>query len=232
MSAITRRRWSDTDDAVLCRRYPHEPTGVIAQDLGRSVKTVYQRAYKLGLAKTDAYLDSPSAGRLTPGHCLSPATRYAAGHVPANKGLRRPGWASGRMRETQFKPGERRGVALRNWCPLGAIKVDRDGYQRIKVRNAQPGEATGFGNPQVWPQLHRHLWTQAHGPIPPGFALTFVNGDKSDVRLENLVLVTRAALMARNTLHNFPAPLVQTIQLLGALKRTIRRRTRDVTTHD
>ena len=37
-------------------------------------------------------------------------------------------------------------------------------------------------------------------------------------------LITRAELCRRNSIHNLPAPLKQTIQLLGALKRQIRKR--------
>jgi hypothetical protein len=130
------------------------------------------------------------------------------------------------MKETQFKKGLRQGAAARNWRPVGTVLVDPDGYLRIKVREAQPGEACGFGNSRAWPQLHRHVWEAAHGRIPRGRALAFRNGDKRDTRLENLELLTRRQLMARNSVHNLPKPLVRTIQLLGALNRTIRRRER------
>lgn len=130
------------------------------------------------------------------------------------------------MSETQFRKGERSGVASRNWRPLGTILTDHEGYLRIKVREAQPGEAYGFGNTRVWPLMQRHVWEQAHGPIPPGHAIAFRNRDKKDVRLENLELLTRAELMARNSVHNLPKPLASAIQLLGALKRQIRKRTK------
>lgn len=47
---------------------------------------------------------------------------------PFNKGLRRPGWHVGRMRETQFRKGERSGIAAKNWRPIGTIRTDPDGY--------------------------------------------------------------------------------------------------------
>ena len=222
-----KRLWSAADTAKLIARYPHEPTSTIARDLQRSLSATYGRAAQLGLNKSAEYLAGPDACRLRRGDNVGAAHRFSKGHVPANKGLRRPGWAPGRMKETQFKKGQRSGIAARNWRPVGTIRLDPDGYLRIKVREARTGEACGFGNSRIWPQLHRQLWEQAHGPIPPGHAVAFKNGDKADVRIENLELLTRSQLMARNTVHNLPKPLAATIQLLGALNRKIRRRTRE-----
>lgn len=222
--SISRRRWTPDEDAALYARYPHEPTHGIAADLRRTCSSVSQRAQRFGLRKTDEYLASPASGRLHRGNTHGAATRFVKGQVPANKGLRRPGWARGRMRETQFKPGERRGAAALNWRPVGTILTDADGYLRIKVREWTPGEATGFGNVRVWPMLQRVVWEQAHGPIPPGHSVCFRDGNKQNVALDNLELVSRGELMRRNSIHRLPAPLPHTIILLGALKRQIRRR--------
>ena len=44
-------------------------------------------------------------------------------HTVCGKGLRRPGWSTGRMAETQFKKG-RPAIEARNYVPIGTEKVD------------------------------------------------------------------------------------------------------------
>ena len=134
--------------------------------------------------------------------------------MPATKGMRRPGFAAGRMRETQFKKGRRTHNADPDFYVLGALRVNTDGY--IDMRTSfQPG-ALG------WTALHRVLWEDAHGPIPKGFCLRFKDGDPLNVELSNLKLISRADNMLKNTIHNLPAPLRTTINVLGQLKRRIR----------
>ena len=227
-----KRLWNADDDATLRSTYPNMPTAALVPFFGRSSVSISQRAAVMGLHKSAAYLASPEGCRLRRGDAVGARFRYPKGHVPANKGLRRPGWAAGRMRETQFKPGERRGVAAKNWRPIGTILSDLKGYLRIKVREALKGEAYGFGNVRVWPLLQRHVWAQAHGPIPPGHAIVFKDGHRANCRLDNLECITRRALMLRNSVHNLPKPLKQTVQLLGALNRQIRRRTQYAEQHD
>ena len=118
------------------------------------------------------------------------------------------------MTETQFKPGHRS-----NWMPIGSTRLI-DGYLYRKV-----SDVPNVVHTVNWKVEHVLIWERAHGPVPPGHALAFRNHDRTDTRLDNLECITRRALMARNTIHNLPEPLKQTVRLLGALTRQIRRRT-------
>lgn len=208
-----RRPWTASDDELLQTRYPHERTSTVAARLGRSVASTYNRAFQFGLAKSAAYLASPDACRLRRGDQVGAPYRFGKGHVPANKGLRRPGWAPGRMAATQFKAG------TPSWrlMPIGATRLI-EGYVYRKVSDVPKVPYT-----VNWKLEHRLVWTRVHGPVPAGQALAFLDGDRLNTRLENLVLISRRDLMRRNSIHNLPAPLPQIVQLLGALKRTIRR---------
>lgn len=128
------------------------------------------------------------------------------------------------MRETQFKKGCRAGAAENKWLPVGSIRADSEGFLRIKVREALPGEPAGFGNGKAWPLLNRHTWEQHHGPIPPKHIVAFKDGDRSNCAIENLELISMADNARRNTMwKRYPREVALAIQLNGVLKRKIRR---------
>lgn len=212
-----KRLWNAEDDAALRNRYPHEPTRTLARDLRRSDASISGRAKLLGLRKCAVYLASPAACRLRRGDHVGARFRFLKGHIPANKGLRRPGWNAGRMRDTQFKPGMRSGQAAAHYMPVGSTRLI-DGYVYRKITDTPNVPYT-----VNWMPEHHLVWVAAHGALPPGHVLMFRNGDPMDIRLDNLDCVSRRTLMARNSVHNLPPALAQTIQLLGALHRRIRR---------
>lgn len=200
-----RRPWTDAERALLRKRYPHEPTAKLATALGRRIKTVYAMASMLGLHKTPEYLATPISGRLRPGAKLGGATRFQRGHVTWNKGLRRPGWGPGRMKETQFKKGQ---YPSARWDPehyvVGALRWNGQ-YVDIKFREG----------PRAWRPFHLWLWEQENGPLPARHAVVFRDGDVLNIELANFELISRADLMLRNSVHNLPKPIAQSIQLLG-----------------
>lgn len=218
----TRKPWTRKEAAAVRTLYADMSTAKLARQLGRTESQVYQCAARMGLKKSEAYLASPEACRLRRGGNVGAAFRYPKGHVPANFGLRRPGWSPGRMRETQFKRGERSGFAERNWKPVGTIVADSEGFMRVKIKEREASDPPGWCH-EVWPLLHWRTWEQHHGPIPGGHAVVFKNGKRSDCAIENLELISRGDLMRRNTIHaRYPPDLKKAIMLLGAVKRKVR----------
>jgi hypothetical protein len=94
----------------------------------------------------------------------------------------------------------------------------------MKVRDDSQAVAGVGGASTNWMFVHRMVWEMEHGPVPKGHTVCFKDGNKLNVWLDNLELLSRHALMLRNSVHHLPKELVQVIQLTGALVRKIRRR--------
>lgn len=215
---MTRRFWSAVEDQELRELYPHLRTDVVARICGRSFASIYGRAGTLDLSKSAEYLASPEACRLRRDGNPGIAYRYPRGHVPANKGKRMPGWAPGRMRETQFKKGQ----ANHNLMALGTERLI-DGYRYVKVAAVMYVPYT-----VNWKPLHILNWERANGrPLPAGHCLWFRDSNRLNVEAANLELITRAENMRRNTVHNYPKPVVRAVQMRGALNRRINRMERE-----
>jgi HNH endonuclease len=220
------KMWTAADEWMIRAFYPHVSTKELAARLGHPVCSTYGRAKKMQVRKSRFYLDSPAACRLRRGDNVGAASRFKKGIVPANKGLRRPGYSHGRgrMRETQFRKGQ----APHNTMPLWTFRFNSDGYLLLKTGRPAPKPNDG------WEYVHRLVWEHANGPLP-NFRVARIwwkDGDRSNCALSNLELVTAQEHMRRTTIHNFPAPLRAVIHLKGALKRRIRRMVNDAEKHD
>jgi hypothetical protein len=214
---VKRSAWSAADLEALRRRYPHERTADLAASLGRPLPATYARANAMGLRKASEYLASDKSGRLFKGGTRGQATQFKPGQSSWNKGTH---WkAGGRSPETRFRKGNR----PHTWVPVGSYRVNGDGYLDRKITD--DGAARYH-----WKGVHRLVWEAAHGPVPAGHAVVFRPGRRSTelerITIDALELVTRRELMARNTLHRYPKPIAQMIQLRGALNRQINRRAR------
>ena len=111
---------------------------------------------------------------------------------------------------TQFKKGN---VPV-TYVPIGSLRLNPDGYVYIKIR-----EAPGMHG---WRGFHIVLWEDEHGSIPKGHCLRFKDGDKFNIDIDNLALLSRHDNLMINSIHNLPEPLRNTINALGVLKRKIR----------
>lgn len=206
-----RKRWTAAELRELRRRYPNEPTLALAEELGHTLSSTYQKARKLGLSKSAEYLASPAACRLRRGDNVGTPHRFPKGHRPWNAGTH---WtAGGRSAETRFKKGGKPWT----WKPVGTERVTEDGYTQRKVTD------TGYP-PRDWKMAHVLAWEAEHGPVPAGHVVVFRDKDKTNIVLSNLELVSRAELMRRNSIHQLPKELALAAQLVGALNRQIRKR--------
>jgi hypothetical protein len=218
---MKRRQWTRKETAAFRKAYPGTDTKILAARLKRTVCSLYGWATKCGVTKSAAYQARKKAVEAERLRRSGVAFRYSRGHVPANAGLRCPGYAPGRMAETQFKKGRPPSEA-RNYKAIGSYRVNADGYLERKLSDT--------GLPQKrWQPVHRLLWAAANGPIPEGHAVVFKSGRSTTalkkITLDAIELLSREQLMLRNSYHtNYPIEIRRVIQLRGAVQRQINRR--------
>lgn len=217
--------WKEEEDARLCSLYRSCTIVEIAEMLGLSYYQVKRRLHFLGIkarhpgrkftAEQEEWLvahNHMSASEMSKGindeFSLSTSpdeikgwrartknprptpSRFQKGHTPFSKGKKWDEYMSpesqARSRMTTFKKGD----TPHNTQPLGSISI-MVGYWVMKVSH------TGNQH-QKWKFLHRLLWEKEKGPIPKGMNVVFRNGDRNDIRMENLMLMDRKE-MARYT---------------------------------
>jgi len=73
-----------------------------------------------------------------------------------------------------------------------AYQLNNKGYYaRSNSRKKDDGEVF----------LHRQIWVDSYGKIPDGLTIDHINNDKTDNRLENLQLLTRADNSAKGRVN-------------------------------
>ena len=74
-------------------------------------------------------------------------------------------------------------------------------------------------DPDVWRLKKRVIWEEHYGKLKDDELVLILNGDHKDVRIENLMKVTRRelAVINRNRLHSKDTEIGRTKALLGKL---------------
>lgn len=216
--------WTPEEVATLRAEFANVRTDDLAAKLGRSYTTVAQKAAKLGLRKSAAYLSSPECHRFD--GIKGIGSRFSAGHQTWNKGKPGTTGLQDGCRATQFKPG-RPASESRNYRSIGSLRICADGVLEKKLSD----------DPRLlpkrrWMAVHRLVWEAANGPIPNGWIVVFRPGqkttDEAAITLDRLEVLTRSENMKRNSLYaKYPPELARVVQLRGALTRQINRKAKE-----
>ena len=190
------KKWTESESEQLRQLYPTTLGKDLAQMFNCEVAQVYNRANRLGLNKNKEWLNDYYKKNYK-GH---ERTQFKKGMKAWNRGMK--GLNIG-GKETQFKKGR----TPHNIKPIGHRSL-RDGYLVEKVEK-------GFEF------VHVLLWKQHHGEIPPGKFVRFVDGNRKNICIENLMLIDRKAHMLKNSIQNFPEPLKQVIHIKKSITRKI-----------
>ena len=201
------RKWTPEEDDILRRMYPVYYANEIVGHLDRSVSAIHGRAKVLNIECTPEKIER--SGRKGSMSESSVQTRFKKGSTPSNKGIPMSAEHYAKAAPTMFKKGN----VPHNKKPVGTERLTRDGYVEVKV-----------AEPRTWKLKHRVIWEAANGAIPKGCNIQFRNGDKKDIRLENLYMITQAEQLRteNSVIAKYPKELADVIRLKGALKRKLK----------
>jgi hypothetical protein len=126
--------------------------------------------------------------------------RFKKGQIAWNKGIKN----STGFQKSRFKKGN----FPKNTNPVGYEMVNSYGWHMIKVE--------GYRTMQY---KHHHLWRQHNGEIPKGSIIRFLDDDKNNITIENLICVTRAenCLLNKINFNDEPPELKPVILLMARL---------------
>ena len=105
--------------------------------------------------------------------------RFEKGITPHNKGKTFPGTGN----RTTF----RKGATPHNKMRVGEDAITTDGYVKTKI-----------AEPDVWEYKHKLIWMEANGLIPEKHSIVFADGNKLNLDIDNLLLVSKAELLMLN----------------------------------
>ena len=220
-----RQPWLEADLATLRQRYPHEPTAKLASDMGRTLRTVYAAAKRLGLRKSAEFFNAGHGARIAPGTNFGASGRFVTGLTPWNKGLK--GFApGGRAAETRFKPG-RPPQEARNYVPIGGHRFTKDGILERKMT-----DDPSLYPARRWTPVARLVWEAAHGPIPAKHIVVFKPGMKTTelalITVDRLECITRAENQRRNSQWaRYPIEVARLVQIKGQITKQVNRIARE-----
>lgn len=107
---------------------------------------------------------------------------FLKGTIPPNKGKSMSQELRDKVKDTWFQKGHR----PKNELPIGTRIFSKEGYLVEKVR-----DEIGIKACERWRPVHQLLWEKERGPIPEGYVVTFLDGDITNITIENLALVSR-----------------------------------------
>lgn len=208
-----RKVWTPEEDEIIRNEYSNTKSSVIALKIGRSVSEVYNRAYFLGVKKSEAFLlkQNQELGKALKKY--GKETQFKKGNVPANKGKKQTEYMTAkaieRTKATRFKKGQQ----PHNHQPIGHQRITKDGYVMVKVEE-----------PNRFVLLHRWIWKIWNGEIEKGKVIGFKDGNKQNCNIENLECITMKENMLRNTIQRYPDELRDVMLYTGRLKKKIARK--------
>lgn len=187
----------------------------------------YHQAFQEQFQRDDMTAQKLHALRKRQGWRTGRTGQFEKGQEPMNKGKTCAPGTGGRhpnAQRTQFRKGQ----IPHTFRGAGHERIDsKDGYVVIIVDEENPW--TGAKTRPV--HKHRYLWEQANGPLPDGYVLKCLDGDKTNCDSSNWEAIPREVLphltgrfgLGYDQAHPDAKPVIMTIAKLKHAARAARK---------
>lgn len=126
-------------------------------------------------------------------------SRFRKGHEPHNKGKKMSAETKAKLLPTLFKKGH----LTKRYRPVGTERIEsKDKLIEVKVYTKDyPNNCYKItrNGTEGWIKKHVKVWLDAGREIPKGYNICFLNQNKRDFRIENLVCLSNKELRWLNT---------------------------------
>lgn len=180
---------------TIIELYPNISNKDIAERLGLTLNQVRHIAVKYRLKKSEEYITAYRK-KLS----QNTSNRFVKGQTAWNKGTK------GVMKngiQTQFKKGQ----VPHNIKPIGHLSKSKK-YVTIKTESG-------------YRPLHRVIWEQHYGAVPPKKYVTFKDGNTNNIDINNLELIDWQHHMLKNHTCKLPKELQEVINIKKQIVRFI-----------
>jgi hypothetical protein len=113
--------------------------------------------------------------------------QFVKGQEPWNRGQPQSQWMSPegieKCKATYFQKDRSINNSNHNEVPVGTEIIEL-GYVRVKT-----SERNGLASHPWWKWKHHMIWEQHYGPIPKGHKIIFIDGDRFNFDINNLMCV-------------------------------------------
>lgn len=112
---------------------------------------------------------------------------FKKGHISHNKGKKWSEYMSEEGQNNSLKTCFKKGNIPASHREVGEERTTVDGYIEIKI-----------AEPNRWQLKHRYIYEKEYGKIPDGYNLIFLDGNRKNIELSNLKLISKAQDLIMN----------------------------------
>jgi hypothetical protein len=136
--------------------------------------------------------------------------QFEKGHKPHNKGKKWDEYMSKEGQANSRKTTFKKGNIPKQHRPVGSERINIDGYIEIKVKE-----------PNKWDLKHRVIYRQKYGEIPKGYNVIFLDGNKENLDISNLKVISKHdnLIMNENNLRFNDKELTESAYLIAQIEK-------------